>query len=494
MFKEKTIRRSTEAPRQIQYDLKSLQWAVETILRASATQLAILYNLADQIGKRFFTLSGDFSFEFPIGKQHKLSGIPQTHTPVDVVEILDKLEQVNQKLALREAELTQLRSIEMMISSSLDLHEVLKRILNGALDMIGAEYGQVVLTGKYATDLVRQVSFPEVLGSLSEIKFGITQSIMEDKRPKLINDVTLTDNNDGLHSHVMKSLMGVPILLETELIGVINIAGQEANIFDEQSLDLLKQLAVQAAIAINNAYQFKTEQEIQERLANAAQVVAMGDMASNMVHNINNGVGSIKADIQYLKRRQALGELNQTELVQLLDEMLESAEATLAMAEKICKPFEALPQETVDVNTCLRKVLRQKRDELSDTIVLEELCELPPILATKQLELVFDNLINNALVAMKDQVTGVLKFTIRCSPDGHWIEVLIQDSGPGLPQHLCADDIFKLGVSGRKDGLGYGLWWCDTFLKRWGGRIEVKNTRRGCQFLVRLPIAASGYY
>ena len=47
------------------------------------------------------------------------------------------------------------------------------------------------------------------------------------------------------------------------------------------------------------------------------------------------------------------------------------------------------------------------------------------------------------------------------------------------------------GVSGRPDGMGYGLWWCDTFLKRWGGQIQlVPGTKKGCKFLVRLPAAS----
>lgn len=408
-------------------------------------------------------------------------------------------EQVNQKLALREAELTQLRSIEKTINSSLDLREVLKHILNGALDLIKAEYGQVVLTGKYATDLVHQVSFPEVLDSFNEIKFGITQAMMQDKKPKLINntadepDIDLLESDQGSYSKIMKSLLGVPILLGDELIGVINIASQEVEAFNAQSLDMLEQLAVQAAIAINNAYQFKAEREMRERFANVAQVVAMGDMAGNMVHSINNGVGSIRADIKYLKRQIERNRFNQEELVELLDDMLANAEGTLSMAENIRKPFQPSPQEAINVNECIENVLTEKHEELSNVIVIEELADnLPPVMATRQLELVFENLLNNALVAMKGQVRGVLKFATSRSTDGQWVEVAIQDSGPGLAETLNPDDIFKLGVSGRKGGLGYGLWWCDTFLKRWGGQIQfVEETRRGCKFLIRLPIAAA---
>ena len=409
--------------------------------------------------------------------------------------------QVTYQLARRESELNQLRSIERTINSSLDLREVLRRILNGALDLTSAEYGQVVLVGKYASDLVSQVSFPEVLDSFKEIKAGLTQLVMRDRQPKLINDSwpvgqpqdkRIEDGSgDESQLKLMKSLLGVPILLEDELIGVISITSQEADAFNEQTLDLLEQLAVQAAMAINNAYKFKTQHEFQERLANVAQVVAMGDMASNMVHSINNEVGSIRADINYLTRRQAQGKLKVYELMELLEDMLQNAEATLAMAENIRKPFQQLPQEAIDVNQCISNVLQEKKSDLANVIISEELGELPPVMATRQLELVFENLLNNALVAINGQVHGVLRLRTSCSADGQWVDATIQDSGPGLPERLNADDIFKLGVSGRPDGMGYGLWWCDTFLKRWGGQIQlVPGTKKGCKFLVRLPAAS----
>ena len=87
---------------------------------------------------------------------------------------------------------------------------------------------------------------------------------------------------------------------------------------------------------------------------------------------------------------------------------------------------------------------------------------------------------------------GILKFATRCSSDGQWTEIIVKDSGSGLPEHVDKNEIFKLGVSSRQDGLGYGLWWCDTFLKRWGGTIQlVESTKAGCRFLIRLPINTS---
>ena len=406
-------------------------------------------------------------------------------------------EQVNQELIRRETELEQLRKVEQVINSSLDLDEVLKHILTSAVELTNAEYGQVVLTGKYATGLVNRVSYPESLDLSYLEQFGITNLLANQSPPRLSvidrllhKDSTHINGSDGYQTTNprAKSVLGMPISLENELIGVINIASQQEGVFQEQSLEMLKQIAVQAALAIKNAYQFKSEHNIQERLANVAQVVAMGDMASNMVHSINNWVGAIRADLKYVLRQQEEAKDANLEHFEIFNDMLSNAELTLAMAENIRKPFQPSTQEPIDVNACIHNVLTQKRKKLKNTIVIEDLKEVPPVMATAQLELVFENLINNALQAMQDQVRGILKFSTRYSENEQRVLITIQDTGEGLPDHLNPEDIFKLGVSSRKDGLGYGLWWSDTFLKRWGGQIEyVKNTKRGCKFLITVP-------
>jgi signal transduction histidine kinase len=175
--------------------------------------------------------------------------------------------------------------------------------------------------------------------------------------------------------------------------------------------------------------------------------------------------------------------------------MLENAEATLAMAENIRKPFQSLEREPVDLNLCITCVLKEQEETLENIVVLKDLDQdLPLVLATQQLQLVFENLLNNALQAMKQcpTVKDVLRFSTRLSNDGQWVEIIVQDSGPGLSDLVNEIDIFKLGVTGREGGMGYGLWWCDTFLKRWGGDIQLlENTKNGCKFLVRLPTVSS---
>jgi signal transduction histidine kinase len=400
--------------------------------------------------------------------------------------------QISERLLQREIQLKQLRRIDRILNGSLELRHVLENILNGALELTQAEAGEVVLVGRYATDLIQRVSYPEKL-NLSGLDKNSLPDWLNAVTP-VVKNPPLTHKTGGKNQYEEQpcSFLAVPITFEDELVAAIRIISHKSDTFNDQTQDTLEQLAVQAAIAIKNAYQFKVKQAMQQQLANVAQVAAMGDMASNMVHSINNWVGAIRADLKYMSSLFDNGQCTEPEEInELLTDMLVNAEATLDMAKNIKKPFQPLEKELIDVNECIRSVLQEKQREMPDIVRVEDLNPaIPAIMATRQLELVFDNLINNALQAMQGQVNGVLKLETHLSKDQRWVEIIVQDSGVGLPKHFDSVSIFRLGVSGRPGGLGYGLWWCDTFLKRWGGEIKVvEDTKRGCKFLVRLPVA-----
>jgi signal transduction histidine kinase len=123
-------------------------------------------------------------------------------------------------------------------------------------------------------------------------------------------------------------------------------------------------------------------------------------------------------------------------------------------------------------------------------IIQQELAGLPRVWAgEKQLELVFHNLFENALVAMARQ--GTLR--ISGSWDGKEVTVTVADSGPGIPPE-AQHQIFEFSSTSDQDGrnragrLGFGLWWVKTFVNRFGGRVSVSSeVGQGSAFTISLP-------
>ena len=111
---------------------------------------------------------------------------------------------------------------------------------------------------------------------------------------------------------------------------------------------------------------------------------------------------------------------------------------------------------------------------------------MPPVTATRQLDEVFRNLMTNALDAMADE-GGSLQVRSRCAGNRSVI-VTVKDTGPGIPPQV-RDKVFHIGTTTKRGGMGYGLWWSRTFLRRLGGDMVVESKQgKGCTFTVTLPV------
>jgi len=381
----------------------------------------------------------------------------------------EKLQQLQKDFSNRMVELKTLHEIERMIVS-LDIENVdnvLKNILEGALKLAQAEYGQVTLIGKYGSRLVRDIHYPEK-----------TNDFLTEQPSRLLQRIKITLNND--------------------IIGYIVIGNLEMKSFDTYTISRLEQLAGLAAIAIQNAYNVKLDKEKEIKLRNTEMLTAMGGVASNMVHRINNSVGSIRADIIELKGvafdDEFIGQ-DKTTYLEILDDMLANAEKTLIFAKKMRDPFQPVKTEALDISECIDTVLVENnflnRSDLTIARILP--VNLPEVQATQHVQLVFENLINNALRVMNNK--GKISISSDYKIGDDWVNVYVQDSGPGISSHIeNVADIFKLGISDSKTGMGFGLWWCRTHLKNLGGDIElVENTPHGCMFLVKLPVKKGGF-
>jgi len=119
---------------------------------------------------------------------------------------------------------------------------------------------------------------------------------------------------------------------------------------------------------------------------------------------------------------------------------------------------------------------------------------LPPVNASQRsLTFVFTNLLENAMVAMQGQGT----ITIRGYADETWVELVVEDDGPGIPVEMH-ERIFEFAPAGqapsRSGNLGFGLWWVKTLMVRLGGTVRVESDgHRGTRFRLSLPRVGMGH-
>ncbi|HZQ49738.1 MAG TPA: adenylate/guanylate cyclase domain-containing protein [Candidatus Dormibacteraeota bacterium] len=158
------------------------------------------------------------------------------------------------------------------LSSSLELNEVLSKVMERVIDLMHAARGYIVLvdpgTGDMSvvmaggeTDLEKAKSF---LGSKTVIK-----QVVSERKAVVSTDASLDDRFKGQQSVILqnlRSIIAVPLVTKGEVIGAVYVDNPfRAAIFEEKDKEFLQAIADLAAIAIDNARAY-TQSEFMRNL------------------------------------------------------------------------------------------------------------------------------------------------------------------------------------------------------------------------------------
>ena len=101
---------------------------------------------------------------------------------------------------------------------------------------------------------------------------------------------------------------------------------------------------------------------------------------------------------------------------------------------------------------------------------------------TEKMEIVFSNLITNAVQAMRSG--GTIMISARARHERVMIEV--SDTGTGIPKGM-EERIFEPHFTTKQTGTGLGLVSCKNIIENHGGSLTLKSTgKNGTTFLIQL--------
>ena len=179
----------------------------------------------------------------------------------DYLSQLENMDDQDKLLSSISALIT-LYNVSMIINSSLDLNEVLSRIMNSVTEVVEAEAGSILLideeTGKLFFEVATGEKGKEVKKFELEMGQGIAGWVAQTGEALLVPDAT----KDSRHHHevsekinfVTKSILCVPLKLNGNVIGVAEVVNKiDKPSFTEGDIPILNAFANQAAIAIDNA-------------------------------------------------------------------------------------------------------------------------------------------------------------------------------------------------------------------------------------------------
>ncbi|HXI03403.1 MAG TPA: PAS domain S-box protein, partial [Candidatus Saccharimonadales bacterium] len=237
----------------------------------------------------------------------------------------------------------------------------------------------------------------------------------------------------------------------------------------------------------------KAEQDrkvMQEQLAQAEKLSALGELISGIAHELNNPLTGVMGYSQLLLNTNAAPDSRKN---------LEKIHKEALRCQKIVQNLlifarrRAPERKAVDVNELVEATLELRANQLKvDGVeVVRDLEEhLPQITGDfHQLQQVMFNIINNAHQAMTESGNEG-RLTIRTRSSGESIEISFMDTGPGIPHDRIQkifDPFFTTKEIGKGTGLGLSLSY--GIIKEHQGQIDVRSVPgQGATFIIWLPV------
>jgi signal transduction histidine kinase len=167
-----------------------------------------------------------------------------------------------------------LRRLQLLTDAALAhlrLEELLGVLLERTRELLGVDTCAVLLLDEERNELVARAA----VGLEEEVERGVrvpmgrgfAGRVAAERRPVILEDVDHADVlNPLLHEKGVKSLLGVPLVVEGRVLGVIHVGTLAPASFDHESVGLLQFVADRAALAIEHARLYEAEHAARTRL------------------------------------------------------------------------------------------------------------------------------------------------------------------------------------------------------------------------------------
>jgi two-component system sensor histidine kinase DctS len=232
----------------------------------------------------------------------------------------------------------------------------------------------------------------------------------------------------------------------------------------------------------------------QEKLEASGRLVAVGEVASTLAHELNQPLGALSSFATGLLNRLNDGSISLSEMLPVVERMARLAERAGGIIKRVnafARKRELSPQR-LDMVAFLQRVLVLFGDD--NTLVPAWALPDHPIWVEAD-ELLFEHLVNNLVGNAQDWAPhggqrAQVWVGLSLDPAQGMAVLTVADTGPGVSDEAQAT-IFNAFVSRKEGGMGMGLAICRSIVEAHHGRIEVSRDPLlgGARFTVLLPLA-----
>lgn len=389
-----------------------------------------------------------------------------------------------------------IREILEAIQAKQPLEEVMQLILRWACTITDSVHGSFITIDHADKSLrITSVYGPDWTDDIRNRRLrlgqGITGRVAATGKPYLCHDTAQDPNYITWFSYV-RSEMTVPVYLQKEIWGIINLDGLKPNEYNETSLNQINLFAQLAASAIDLRLKWDLEHRMQAELLQAEKLATLGKLIAGIVHEINNPLTAILGGASVLAYDIENPEHKET-LEAIAHEAQRAADLVknlLAFSRRQSGNMQVCAINDIIRDTCglIRHQLKLKSIRL--TVGTPDLSPLVKV-NSLQIEQVILNLINNAEHAIEMEGRSDGNITVEVEEDQDSVTIHIIDNGIGMPievRESIYDPFFTTKEVGKGTGLGLSI--AQGIIQAHGGKIICSSgLHAGASFTVTLPRA-----
>jgi signal transduction histidine kinase len=425
------------------------------------------------------------------------------------VQALLRTKRTQDELVGRNTQLTALLDIVQATTSTLDLAEVGRRLVDRALSATDMTVGGLwICQGDCLVSLAQHGYGAEVAAERQEIPLGesrVSVRAMETHRA-IYGATRELYGVDSALAQSAETVMVLPLLHRGQALGVLHLGTHDERSFTPDDLAFLQAIANAAAVAVQNAQLFEESQQQRRELERLDH--EKDEFISIIAHELKNPLASIKGYAGLLQRRAKKDKALQSAVkgLEVIDQQVSRMDQLLNQLRDVSQigmdRFMIEPSP-VDLTDLTQRIALDMQATTTNHQIELDLPDVPLISNADEFRMsqVLSNLISNAI--KYSPAGGEVNVTVERSadpphrpgdlPDSEWAVISVRDQGIGIPQEV-QDRLFQRfyrapNARGRMSGMGLGLYITREIIQRHGGFMWLESAEgQGSRFSIALPV------
>jgi len=410
---------------------------------------------------------------------------------------------VEQKLHDQLTRLALLQHITRAISERQDLQSIFQVVIRSVEDSLPIDFGCICLYERESNALVvvkvgvRSEALAMELAMTGQSRVQIDQNGLSrcvGGRLVYESDIGHTDFPfpQRLARGGLNSFVAAPLMVESQVFGVLIAARRQRNGFSSGECEFLRQLSEHVGLAAHQAQLYEALQRAYDDLRQTQQAVmqqerlkALGQMASGIAHDINNAISPVALYTESLLEKEPNLSPRARDYLNTIQHAIEDVSHTVARMREFYRQRETqMTLAPVRLGPLIKQVVDLSRARWSDmpqqrgifiNMATDFAAELPPILGVEsEIREALVNLIFNAVDAMPEGGTLTLRTKLSATAPP-LVHLEVCDTGVGMDEDTrrrCLEPFFT--TKGER-GTGLGLAMVYGIVRRHNAEIEVES-------------------